>query len=211
MLSREGWLLLAFSAAVGFGITQWLGVGYALPAWLLAGLTVYLFRDPDRDVPSSALGVVAPVDGQVSSIESAQDPYLKRQAIRVSLSMDFWGVYTTRSPVEGYVIDRWFRIPSEAAGEPALRFALWLQTDAKDDLVISIVKSSWINSPRCFVQTGERIGQGQRCGHIRFGNQIDLYLPECSRIFVKPGDRVKAGSDLIASLIHKQAPVVTAS
>jgi phosphatidylserine decarboxylase len=57
-------------------------------------------------------------------------------------------------------------------------------------------------APRCYIRIGERVGQGQRCGFIHLGGQVDLYLPQSSRTLVAPGDWVRSGSDVIAKLIH---------
>jgi phosphatidylserine decarboxylase len=52
------------------------------------------------------------------------------------------------------------------------------------------------------VRIGDRVGQGQRCGFIHLGGQVDLYLPESSRTLVTAGDWVRGGADVIAKLIH---------
>ncbi|MFC1867091.1 phosphatidylserine decarboxylase, partial [Thermodesulfobacteriota bacterium] len=41
---------------------------------------------------------------------------------------------------------------------------------------------------------------GQRCGLIRFGSRLDVYLPAESRIIIKPRDRVRAGETPIGYL-----------
>jgi len=93
-------------------------------------------------------------------------------------------------------------------------YAQWIQSDEKDDLVLVIEVNSRMPRPKCYVQSGERIGQGQRCGFIRFGSRVDVLIPVTSRISVSVGDDVLAGSDIIATLVHakvvppKPAPVV---
>jgi phosphatidylserine decarboxylase len=38
---------------------------------------------------------------------------------------------------------------------------------------------------------------------VHLGSLIEIYVPANTRIKVKPGDSVKAGSDIVATLVHK--------
>ncbi len=196
--SRVGWLPFLVSAGLGVALGQGLGWAWSLPFWLVCGVIVYVFRDPDREIPSSPLAVVSPADGQVVAIERVQDPYLDREAIRLDIQMSHAGVYSTRSPVEGKVLE-----PRNAVDGVQRPHGVWLKTDEDDDLVIAMHRGPLNNVPRCYVRIGERVGQGQRCGHIQMGGRVEVYLPPNSRVQVNDGSQVKAGSDVIATLVHK--------
>jgi phosphatidylserine decarboxylase len=84
----------------------------------------------------------------------------------------------------------------------ACRFAQWIQSDEHDDVVMAIKSATRIFKPRCYSQSGDRIGQGQCCGYIPFAAVIQVSVPASSRIEVNIGDRVRAGSDIIATLVH---------
>ncbi len=202
-VSRLGWVyafvVLAFAAILGmFSLPL-----YAVPFLFLALFCLYLFRDPHREIPSLPLAIVSPADGVIISVEETEDPYIKRSAICIKVRMSFWGTYITRSPTEGKVLERWFRGPAEVAGTLLTAQGLWVQTDEKDDVVLAMTHRSVLNMPRCYVQSGERIGQGQRCGLICFGSDLEVYVPDNSKVEVKAGDKVQAGSDIIATLVHK--------
>src|SRR5262249_48729568 len=47
-------------------------------------------------------------------------------------------------------------------------------------------------------QVGERIQRGERVGMIKFGSRVDGLLDASSSLQVKVGDRVKAGSSILA-------------
>jgi phosphatidylserine decarboxylase len=49
-----------------------------------------------------------------------------------------------------------------------------------------------------YVEPGQKLEQGERLGMICFGSRVDLYLPLDAEIQVKVGDRVKAGSSVVA-------------
>ena len=176
-------------------VMQVAGFYASLAFWVLSLLLAVIFRDPDRDVPAVPLAIVCPADGRVSSISMMHDPYLDRPAIRVVIQMNPYGVFSTRSPVDGKVLDP----PNIPPGVP---HGVWLRTNEGDDIVLVMNRGRLHSTPRCYVRIGDRVGQGQRCGFIHLGGQVDLYLPESSRTLVTAGDWVQGGSDVIAKLIH---------
>ena len=107
------------------------------------------------------------------------------------------GVYTTRSPVEGKVLE------PRHNGDSSEPHGVWLQTDEGDDIVMVMNKGRLNNTPRCYVGFGERVGQGRRCGYVHWGGRVDVYLPDYSRPVVEEGARVRGGSDVIAKLVHE--------
>ena len=131
--SRAGWIPFAVCAAGGIMVARTLGWAWSVPFWLGCAVIVYLFRDPRRDIPSSPLAVVSPADGVVDSIEEVSDPYLDRQALLLVINMNHTGVYSTRSPVEGKVLEP--RNSADGANRP---HGVWLQTDEGDDLVFRL-------------------------------------------------------------------------
>lgn len=199
IIARQGWLPIASSLCVAALVGYFLGLVWALPLLALAALTAWLFRDPYRQIPATPLGVVSPADGVVESVDSVHDPFLQRDAMRVVLAMRGADVYTTRSPVEGKVMDM---LQAESEDEGAMH-GVWIKTDENDDIVLVMRRGRLGSTPRCFVQCGERVGQGQRCGFINFGSRLEVYLPVNSRIDIRPGSHIHAGADLLGVLVHK--------
>ena len=199
LVAREGWLVVAAVIVVAIVIWRYTGFIWSIPLWLMAAAALIIFRDPAREVPSSPLAVVSPADGEVNVVEETHDPYLDRDGIRIGIQMSPYGVYTTRSPVEGRVLET----PQGEDGNSTLPGGVWLQTDEKDDLVVVMNRGRLHTTPRCYVRIGERVGQGQRCGFIHLGSQVDVYLPASCRINVQQGDKVYSGSSVMATLVHK--------
>ncbi|MGD8514297.1 MAG: phosphatidylserine decarboxylase [Granulosicoccaceae bacterium] len=198
LIAREGrpFIVLAFLfAAVLVYLYGWL---LTMPVWLLPLLLMYMFRDPTREVPADPLGIVSPVDGHVTSIDRVHDHYLDRDAVRIRIRMNPFGVYTTRSPIEGKVMHQWYITDKTQlrAGDPA--FAQWIQTDEGEDLLIAMYRAPIVHHPHCFVQTGERVGQGQRCGFINFGAHIEMFLPADARIHAVSGQTVLGGVTVLS-------------
>ena len=196
--SRSGWLPFLVCAGLGLLVARSLGWIWSLPFWLVCGFLIYLYRDPEREIPSRPLAVVSPADGIVTSVAEVHDPYLDRRAILLVVQMGHADVYSTRSPVEGKILE-----PKHSGDGSNQLHGVWLKTDEDDDLVVIMHRGPLHNLPRCYVRIGERVGQGQRCGYIQMGGEVDVYLPAHSRIEVDEGSHVKAGSDVIATLVHK--------
>ena len=197
MIAREGVAPLLVVMLAGVLVLHFIGWLPSLVFWALALLVLVLFRDPERDIPSQPLAVVSPADGKVTSISTMHDPYLLRDSIRVTIQMPAYGVFTTRSPIEGKVLEP----PNFPEGDN-IPHGVWLQSDEGDDVVMVMTRGPLNNEPRCYIRFGDRIGQGKRCGFVHLGGRVEIYIPASSRLLVKEGDVVQSGSDIIAKMIH---------
>ena len=110
-------------------------------------------------------------------------------------------VYSLRSPVEGKVMEQWSEKCKEENGQR--KFAFWIRTDEGDDIVTVFRLSPCAAACfRIYIQSGERLGQGQRCGYLYFGGTVDIYIPENSKLEVEPGQTITSGEDVLAYLVH---------
>lgn len=197
MIAREGLAPLLATTIAAVLVLHFAGLVASLAFWALALVVLLIFRDPERDIPSIPMAVLSPADGRITSVSATHDPYLQRPSIRVSVQMNPYGVYTTRSPIEGKVL-----APPNLPGNAGQPHGVWLQTDEGDDVVMVMNRGRLRNEPRCYIRYGERVGQGKRCGFVHLGGKVDIYLPESCRPAVSVGDWVRSGSDVIANLIH---------
>ena len=185
-----------------------LGGHYGVWLWLLAALVAFIFRDPRRKIPPIPLAIVSPIDGTITNVEKVIDPFLDRPAMRIQLRGSITGVYTVRSVAEGKIQQQWFgTLPPEheegiysATGIPD--YAQWTQTDEGDDVITTMAPKFLKSGLRCNAASGERTGQGKACAFVPFGVDAEVLLAENTRIDVKPGDSIKAGSSVIATLVH---------
>jgi phosphatidylserine decarboxylase len=207
IIAREGWPFLAaaifVAAAAGWLIGWWSG-----PLWLAALFVLQFFRDPPRQVPGDAHTVVSPADGRVVAVERARDPYLERNAIKVSVFMNVFNVHSNRSPVDGRVQKRWYipgRFINAAFDKASLeneRNALWLRTTGGADVTCVQIAGLIARRILCYVHEGDSLVRGQRFGFIRFGSRVDIYVPEDANLVAALGDKVYATSTVIATLPH---------
>ncbi len=164
-------------------VDPWLAV---IPGVLFVFLYL-VFRDPHRLVPSVALGVFSPVDGEVVEVDELESGATGSPVRRVVIRVSSLGTYTARSPVEGNIGD---------LGKKAL----WLRTDEGEDVVLTFSGYRLGLAPRSFAKYGERLGQGQRCAYLRLARFAEVQLPIDGKVLVEPGQTVVAGTDVIGNV-----------
>ncbi|MDA3919987.1 MAG: hypothetical protein PF501_04800 [Salinisphaera sp.] len=195
----EGWLVLAGLAIACAVINAVVGFWAGVIVLAVMTLAVLYFRDSPRNVPAEPLSVIAPVDGVIVHRRECYDPYLDREAIKLTIQLDWFGAYLLRSPVEGRVLE----LPGETVLEMG-GVASWIRTDERDDLVMAIRRGTLFGQQPCRNGYGERLGQGRCCGYRRLARRVELFLPVNSRLEVELGDRVRAGTQVLAKLVHKK-------
>ncbi len=206
ILAREGWpfLAVALLVAVALSFTSWWLL--ALVAWLLVVFIAQFFRDPPREVPMDANAALSPADGKVVLVAGAHDPYLDREALKISVFMNVFNVHSNRSPVDGEVENAWYHRGSflNAALDKASfeneRNALHLRTGEGIDVTCVQVAGLIARRILCYVKPGDRLNRGQRYGFIRFGSRVDVYLPPHAKPRVAIGDKVYATKTILAEL-----------
>jgi phosphatidylserine decarboxylase len=206
IIAREGWPFLGIAAVVAVLVGYFAGWWWSMPFWLLALFILQFFRDPAREVPADPLAVVSPADGRIVSVGRAQDPYLKREALKVSVFMNVFNVHSNRSPVDGAVKERWYfpgSFLNAALDKASLeneRNALWLQTRDRQDVTCVQVAGLIARRILCYVEAGAELTRGQRFGFIRFGSRVDVYLPLDAEVKAAIGEKVYAAESVLARL-----------
>ena len=206
VIAREGWpfLALAVVVAVALSVLGWWVVAFL--AWVVALFILQFFRDPARTVPDAPKGVLSPADGRVVKVEQARDPYLKRDALKISVFMNVFNVHSNRSPVDGTVADRWYHAGSflNAALDKASleneRNALHLRTVSGQDVTCVQIAGLIARRILCYVDSGAALRRGERYGFIRFGSRVDVYLDPAAKPRVAVGDIVLATESILAEL-----------
>jgi phosphatidylserine decarboxylase len=205
LIAREGWPFLAIAVIAAALVTGYSSV-WAIPFWIIALFVLQFFRDPPREVPGDAKTVVSPADGRIVAVEKVRDPYLDRDAIKVSVFMNVFNVHSNRAPVDGEVKQIWYSAGSfvnaalDKASTENERNALWIRTGTGEDITCVQVAGLIARRILCYAKSGDKLERGQRYGFIRFGSRVDVYLPVNARVRAALGDKVYASSTILASL-----------
>jgi len=206
LIAREGWPFLTISGAVAIATTWLAGWMWALLAWIITVFVLQFFLDPPRYAPQGDGLVLSPVDGRIVAVEEADDPWLQRRALKISVFMNVFNVHSNRSPVDGEVKGRWYNPGKFVNADLAKasteneRNALWFQTRDKQDLTCVQVAGRIARRMLCYVEPGAQMNRGERYGFIRFGSRVDVYLPLQAKARVALGDKVSASNDVLAQL-----------
>ncbi len=210
LLAREGWPFLALFLFMAVVLQVLTNGWWASPFYGLFLFSLQFFRDPRRPLPVlSEHSVLCPADGRVVAIESAQDPYLSRPALKISIFMNVFDVHVNRMPVSGQVQKVWYfpgKFLNAALDKASLeneRNALWVKTRDGSDVTVVQVAGLVARRIVCYVgaeAAESTVSAGQRFGFIRFGSRVDTYLPPSAQPTVVIGERVRSGAQCIATL-----------
>jgi phosphatidylserine decarboxylase len=206
LIAREGWPFLAGSVVIALLATVFGGCILATLAWIIALFVLQFFRDPAREIPQDVGAVLSPADGRIVAVERVNDPYVQREAIKVSVFMNVFNVHSNRSPVDGTVQQAWYfpgkfvNADLDKASTENERNAVWLKTAHGTDITSVQVAGLIARRILCYVKAGDTLTRGQRYGFIRFGSRVDVYLPLDASVKVSIGDKVSATTTILAVL-----------
>jgi phosphatidylserine decarboxylase len=205
IIAREGWPFLAISFVLSAVATTFCAV-WSIPLWVVTLFVLQFFRDPPRHIPEQANAVVSAADGRVIVVEKAHDPYLEREALKISVFMNVFNVHSNRAPIGGLIKQRWYfpgSFVNAALDKASLeneRNALHIRTRDGHDVTCVQIAGLVARRILCYVDQGDGLFKGQRYGFIRFGSRVDLYLPLTAKPRVSLGDKVSASSTILAEL-----------
>jgi phosphatidylserine decarboxylase len=203
-IAREGWPYIAVAVAVALVLSFTPLWPVAILAWLVVVFIVQFFRDPPREASDAPNAVLCPADGRVLKVERTRDPYLDRDALKISVFMNVFNVHSNRSPVDGVVKSVWYdaggfvNASLDKASLDNERNALHIATPAGQDVTCVQVAGLIARRILCYVKAGDLLARGQRYGFIRFGSRVDVYLNPAAVPRVAIGDAVYATATVIA-------------
>jgi phosphatidylserine decarboxylase len=204
-LNLFGWPLAALVAALLWlgGLWQWL----ALPPAVLLFLIVYFFRDPPRRVPAETGAIVAPADGKIVDVTPLENyEFVGGRAVRIGIFLSIFNVHVNRAPADGTVVDTHYK-PGEFLNamrpDSAERNeSMWIGFETADPprrrFAVRQISGMFARRIVCMLHAGQSVTRGEKFGMIKLGSRTELILPEGVQVLVQPGDKVHAGSDVIA-------------
>jgi phosphatidylserine decarboxylase len=207
-IAREGLLFIILSGLASL-LLFYLGLlPYAIPMSIICLFIIYFFRDPERNNNARIDAVLTPADGRilyVRNLNHGNNP-LGEPAVMISVFMSLFNVHVNRVPASGRILGinyspgRFFSANLDKASEQNEKNRITMETDMGPRIVFIQIAGLIARRIACWVKEKDHVMAGQRCGLIRFGSRLDIYIPYNSRIIIKSGDRVKAGETVIGYL-----------
>jgi len=191
------------------------------------------YRDPERTPPDGADLIISPAEGEVIYVkrsagghlpaaekqgrsyplqELTRTPLDSGDAVVIGIALSFLDVHVNRAPVPGKVlVQRRFPGAFGSLKNPSAVFLNERATTVLEhrglQVAVVLIASRLVRRIVSYVKEGEEVALGQRIGVIRFGSQVDLVLPAQPglELMVQPGQRVRAGETVVATLPGEDA------
>jgi len=188
---------------VGFYTNLSFLIGLSILSFIVALFSCFFFRNPRRIVTSTNADILAPADGKIMSIENEYYEDLgKVKVVRIFLSI--FNVHIQRAPIEG-VIDN--IVYTEGKFLPAMDERAHIENEKnsidfikEDGRKVRCVQIAGIIARRIVVwkSNGDCLKCGDLYGIIKFGSQVDIYIPQDAKILVRPKQKIQAGITKLA-------------
>jgi phosphatidylserine decarboxylase len=186
------------------------------------------YRDPERLPPEDEKAILSPADGQikyVKKIDKGQIPFSEKKGRTFSLidfvkadvlpqggyvigiSMTYLDVHVNRAPISGrvtllkHIKGDFISLKKKEAVVKNERNLIILDNE-HFKLGIVQIASRLVRKIVPYIKEGQEVQSGTRIGVIRFGSQVDLILSDLPLINIKirPGEKVKAGLSIVATI-----------
>jgi phosphatidylserine decarboxylase len=186
------------------GLIAWLAAWpYAIPVLFLAAFCLWFFRDPERAVPTQPGAIVSAGDGKVTDVSTVIVDGVRRQ--RVSTFLSVFDVHVNRSPIAGVIRDVRYqkgKFLNAMGAHSAEENEQNIVTVEGEGRTVVFKQIAGLIARRIVFdrKVGDKVARGERIGLIKFGSRVDVLFDDDAAVQVKPGDRVKGGSTVLAVL-----------
>jgi phosphatidylserine decarboxylase len=202
-----------------------------------AAVILWLFyRDPERVIPKAADAVLSPADGTViyvrrldggapvrcekngtaMSLDEIRGTDLAQEALwQIGISMVFTDVHVNRAPVAGKISmvhhqpGKFLSLRrSDALNVNERQTTIIDEREGKFQVCLVQIASRLVRRIESYVSANQQVQRGQRIGIIKFGSQVDLFVPvraTASPLEVSEGQRLTAGESVICRISRSEA------
>lgn len=215
MIARDGYSTIAFVLLVsilvcGFAfyfLDHWFRYVLIFSMVVLSGLTIFFFRDPDRNIPEGEHLIISPADGKVVFVKEINEPvYLKGKATQISIFLSPLNVHVNRNPVSGsleylkYHPGEYLMAWTEHASELNERADFGVLHPSDTKIFFRQITGFLARRIVYNIKEGDELKAGERFGIMKFGSRMDVVVPPNVNIKVKPGDKTVAGESVIGEI-----------
>lgn len=215
-IHKEGYWHILIATVIWVALTALICFGlFSIPFifWPLAFIlfllwfwVLWFFRIPNRVFTNGEGLVVAPADGKVVVIEETlESEYFKDKRLQVSIFMSPLNVHVNRSPISGktaymkYHPGKYLVAWHPKSSTENERTTVVVQNQ-QITLLLRQIAGAMARRIKCYVQPGDKIGQNNEFGFIRFGSRVDVFFPVGTKLEVQIGQKVKGGQTILAKL-----------
>lgn len=191
------------------GVLSYIGWLLVLTLVLFGMEIVWFFRNPQRTIPAGEGVIVSPADGTFDTIEEiAHHEYIGGPAIEIGIFLSIFNVHINRMPVAGKIIKLAYRPgkclnalrPESTRLNERLEVYLQMPEPTSRPMLVQQITGAIARRIVCRLKPGDELTKGAQFGMIKLGSRTVLVFPqeEGLEILAKPGDKLKAGSTILA-------------
>ena len=210
IIGITGLICLSIWALVYFLIDTHIAIMWFMSAFLLLFwfFVAAFFREPRRVQIHDDELLFSPCDGRVVVTEVVtDDEYIKGEMMQISIFMSVTNVHVNWMPVRGVV--EYFK-----HHHGRFLVAWHPKSSTENERTTTVVRLAngdkvLIRQIAGFVarrivsyatEVGKEVEQNSKCGFIKFGSRVDIFLPLGSKIDVALGDKVTGSQTILAHL-----------
>ena len=166
---------------------------------------IYFYRNPVRHIPEGDDNILSIADGKVLSIEDIENDFVGGPGKKVSIFLSVFDPHINRIPIAGhvdyirYIPGKFFQAFRERASHENEQTEIGLSYGSGKMIfkqIVGILARRIVYN----LNEGQDVKGGDIFGMIHFGSRAELILPGDVEITVIPGQKVKAGETIIATL-----------
>jgi phosphatidylserine decarboxylase len=188
----------ALGLVAGGGLVSWLARPlWALPLFVLAVFCLWFFRDPERAIPEGDVAV-SPADGKVVAVKNEPGGLT-----RISVFLNIFDVHVNRAPIGGKITGITYQpgkflVASREEASTQNEMNTFIVEGDGARVVFKQIAGLIARRIVCWSKVGDLVRKGDRVGLIKFGSRVDILLGSEWKTAVTEGQRVCAGSSVIA-------------
>lgn len=213
-IHKEGLKTLSYTGLIGLSLWilslnlfESLSIYVLLLTFVFMTLFLQFFRNPKREIPVSDDQLVyAPADGKVVVIEEVVDSeFGVEKGKQISIFMSPFNVHVNRIPTSGEVTylkyhpGKYLVAMSPKSSTDNERMTTIVESP-KGKILLKQIAGAVARRIVNYLETGQKVQQGQEMGFIKFGSRVDVVLPIHAQVEVKIGEVVKGNKTVIAKI-----------
>jgi phosphatidylserine decarboxylase len=183
--------------ALGVGLAYFVHPSLGIPFYVLAAFCLYFFRDPERTAPTGD-AILSPADGKVVAIRQ-----LGPAETRISIFLNIFDVHVNRTPIPGRITEVLYRkgkflVASHEEASVENEQNTLVVEGPRGRVICRQIAGLIARRIVCHKEAGDTVAAGERIGYIKFGSRVDVVFGTEWTATVKIGDRVSAGTTILA-------------
>lgn len=199
----------------------------SLPVYAFLNLQLRFWRNPNRKLTATENQIVSPADGNIIYIkrieerdefvsvkkgdssalhEIIQTDLVKTPCWQIGINMTPFDVHRNCSPIHGKILlskhtkGKYLSLKNPGSVSENERHTYVIENQCCRIAVVQIA-SKQVRRIDSYVVEGQEVDKGTWIGMIRFGSQVDIFLPISAVLKVKLKQQLYAKSSIIAELV----------